>query len=114
MVLVRYIERSAVVSFCPSAPYLLAGSAASAIDLNFSTASVLEVHNKPSAKLNKPIQVFKVNFDSPPPELPPASNPLVVGERFHSCTWGKTGIDTRQHPVSFFILSLIRHFKSNF
>lgn len=46
---VRSIDRSAVVTFCPIAPYYLAGSAASAIDLNFSTDSVLEVLSKSEA-----------------------------------------------------------------
>eukprot|EP00210_Caulerpa_lentillifera_P002066 g1981.t1 len=82
---VRSIDRSAVVTFSPIAPYYLAGSAASAIDLNFSTASVLEV--------------FKVDFTTPPPTLPIAGAPITIGERFHSVSWGKTGAETKLHPL---------------
>ncbi len=39
----KLIERSATVGFCPTAPLLAAGTVAGAIDMSFSTNSVLEV-----------------------------------------------------------------------
>lgn len=40
---IKRIDRSATFSFCSNAPFLATGSVAGAIDLNFSTNSVLEV-----------------------------------------------------------------------
>jgi len=40
---IKEIERSAMFTFCPSAPFMAAGSVAGAIDLSFSTSSQLEV-----------------------------------------------------------------------
>ena len=40
---VKHADRSAAFTFCPSGPFLAAGSVAGAIDLSFSTASQLEV-----------------------------------------------------------------------
>ena len=39
----KQIERSATVGVCPTAPLLAAGTVAGAIDMSFSTNSVLEV-----------------------------------------------------------------------
>lgn len=39
---IKKADRSATLSFCPSGPYLAAGSVAGAIDLSFSSASTLE------------------------------------------------------------------------
>ena len=41
--LLKQADRSATLSFCPTGPFLAAGSVAGAIDLSFSTSSVLEV-----------------------------------------------------------------------
>jgi protein transport protein SEC31 len=43
----KQIERSATVGFCPGAPLLAAGTVAGAIDMSFSTNSVLEVRSAP-------------------------------------------------------------------
>jgi protein transport protein SEC31 len=43
MASIKSIDRSATLSFCQNAPFLAAGSVAGAIDLSFSTSSVLEV-----------------------------------------------------------------------
>lgn len=43
MTLIKKADRSATLSFCPSGPFLAAGSVAGAIDLSFSSSSVLEV-----------------------------------------------------------------------
>jgi len=43
VVSIKEIERSAMFTFCPSGPFLAAGSVAGAIDLSFSTSSQLEV-----------------------------------------------------------------------
>lgn len=40
---VKEIDRSAMFTFSPSAPFVAAGSVAGAIDLSFSTSSQLEV-----------------------------------------------------------------------
>lgn len=46
-------ERSATLSFCQNAPFLAAGSVAGAIDLSFSTSSVLEVTVGPRSRCNQ-------------------------------------------------------------
>jgi protein transport protein SEC31 len=43
MVYIKQLERSACVTFAPNAPMLACGTAAGAIDLSFSSNSVLEV-----------------------------------------------------------------------
>ena len=46
MAMLKRADRSATLSFCPSGPFLAAGSVAGAIDLSFSTSSVLEVRQR--------------------------------------------------------------------
>ena len=43
MPVLKSVDRSATVAFCPVAPLLAAGTVAGAIDMSFSTSSVLEV-----------------------------------------------------------------------
>ena len=39
----KSVDRAASLSFCQSAPYLAAGTAAGGIDVSFNSSSVLEV-----------------------------------------------------------------------
>jgi protein transport protein SEC31 len=44
---IKGVDRSATLAFCPTAPFLAAGSVAGAIDLSFSTSSALEASAPP-------------------------------------------------------------------
>lgn len=72
MACIKQIERSATVAFCPSANLLAAGTVAGAIDMSFSTNSVLEV--------------FGLDFStgSAPPVL---VGSVPVPERFNRIAW---------------------------
>ncbi|CAD7701117.1 unnamed protein product [Ostreobium quekettii] len=81
----RRVDRSAAVGFCPVGPYLAAGSAASAVDMNFSASSVLEI--------------FKLDFSSSDVQMEPAGPAVPASERFHRISWGTTGIESKAYPL---------------
>jgi protein transport protein SEC31 len=114
---IKRAGRSATVSFCGNAPFLAAGSVAGAIDLNFSTTSVLEVRALSWAILDgrspsiifsccRPgttwrfLQVFSLELSSPDHELQLAGAAVQAPERFSRLCWGPAGPDPRIHPVS--------------
>ncbi|KAF6262154.1 hypothetical protein COO60DRAFT_1470516 [Scenedesmus sp. NREL 46B-D3] len=80
-----HIDRSATVGWCPvQGPSLLAcGTVAGAIDMSFSTSSVLEI--------------FKVDFASSDAS-PALAGHVQVPERFHRLAWGNTPSDATQLP----------------
>lgn len=73
---IKSIERSAMFTFCPSAPFLAAGSVAGAIDLSFSTSSQLEI--------------FSLDYASPARLLQPVGLPVQAPERFSKLSWVDT------------------------
>ncbi|KDD72951.1 hypothetical protein H632_c2699p0, partial [Helicosporidium sp. ATCC 50920] len=73
MAAVKRIDRSATIAFSPVGPFLAAGSVAGAIDLSFSTSSVLEI--------------FDLDLASSNGELRLAGAPVQAPERFSRLTW---------------------------
>ncbi|KAG2498995.1 hypothetical protein HYH03_003181 [Edaphochlamys debaryana] len=71
---IKQIERSAIGAFCPHAPFLAAGTVAGAIDISFSTSSVLEV--------------FPLDFASGSEALVPCGS-IAAPERFNRLAWGQ-------------------------
>ncbi|KAF8071322.1 SEC31B [Scenedesmus sp. PABB004] len=67
------IDRSATVAFAPGGPFLAAGTVAGAIDMSFSTSSVLEV--------------FGLDFAASDAG-PSLAGSVPVQERFHRLAWG--------------------------
>eukprot|EP00211_Chloroparvula_japonica_P000131 CAMPEP_0119125334 /NCGR_PEP_ID=MMETSP1310-20130426/4646_1 /TAXON_ID=464262 /ORGANISM="Genus nov. species nov., Strain RCC2339" /LENGTH=1095 /DNA_ID=CAMNT_0007115393 /DNA_START=21 /DNA_END=3304 /DNA_ORIENTATION=+ len=57
---------------------------AGAIDMSFSTSACLEL--------------FRMDFADPSPELLPLGGPVPASERFHRVAWGTTGVDSGAHP----------------
>ncbi|EFJ51095.1 hypothetical protein VOLCADRAFT_120559 [Volvox carteri f. nagariensis] len=70
----KQIDRSATGAFCPHAPYLAAGTVAGAIDISFSTSSVLEI--------------FPLDFSSTSDYLSPCGS-IAAPERFNRFAWGQ-------------------------
>lgn len=73
---IKSIERSAMFTFSPSAPFLAAGSVAGAIDLSFSTSSQLEI--------------FSLDYASPARLLQPVGPAIQAPERFSKLSWVDT------------------------
>ena len=73
---IKSIERSAMFTFCPSAPFLAAGSVAGAIDLSFSTSSQLEI--------------FSLDYAAPGRQLQPVGQAIQAPERFSKLSWVDT------------------------
>lgn len=80
---IKSIERSAMFTFCPSAPFLAAGSVAGAIDLSFSTSSQLEI--------------FSLDYASPARLLQPVGLPVQAPERFSKLSWVDTSGSELSH-----------------
>ncbi|PNH06272.1 Protein transport protein Sec31A [Tetrabaena socialis] len=74
MPFVKQIDRSATAAFCPHAPFLAAGTVAGAIDISFSTSSVLEL--------------FSLDFASNAESLTPCGT-VAAPERFNRLAWGQ-------------------------
>ncbi|GFR43886.1 hypothetical protein Agub_g5015 [Astrephomene gubernaculifera] len=70
----RQIDRSATGAFCPHAPFLAAGTVAGAIDISFSTSSVLEI--------------FPLDFASSSEYLVSCGS-VAAPERFNRLAWGQ-------------------------
>eukprot|EP00878_Enallax_costatus_P037555 GHUV01042428.1.p1 GENE.GHUV01042428.1~~GHUV01042428.1.p1 ORF type:complete len:228 (+),score=42.22 GHUV01042428.1:178-861(+) len=84
MAMLKQLDRSATVAFCPLSPSLMAaGTVAGAIDMSFSTNSVLEV--------------FTLDFASGD-VAPPLSGSVSVPERFCRIAWGNKPSDSSNLP----------------
>lgn len=104
MTVLKQVERSATVAFCPHANLLAMGTVAGAIDMSFSTSSVLEVcdlfwlclgtaaaaaRQARTCDLMSPrsLQVYRVDFASSAPALQPTGS-AQAPERFNRLAWG--------------------------
>ena len=101
MTVLKQVERSATVAFCPHANLLAMGTVAGAIDMSFSTSSVLEVcyllwllgtaagARQATCVLMSPrsLQVYRVDFASSAPALQPTGS-AQAPERFNRLAWG--------------------------
>ncbi|WPT11630.1 Protein transport protein SEC31-like protein B [Picochlorum sp. SENEW3] len=74
---VKEIDRSAMFTFAPTAPFMAAGSVAGAIDLSFSTSSQLEI--------------FSLDYSSPGKGLVRVGEAVQAPERFARLSWAATG-----------------------
>ncbi|GLC43098.1 hypothetical protein PLESTF_001202800 [Pleodorina starrii] len=70
----KQVDRSATAAFCPHGPYLAAGTVAGAIDISFSTSSVLEI--------------FPLDFSNGTDYLTPCGS-VAAPERFNRLAWGQ-------------------------
>ncbi|GIL46865.1 hypothetical protein Vafri_3734 [Volvox africanus] len=70
----KQLDRSATGAFCPHASYLAAGTVAGAIDVSFSTSSVLEI--------------FPLDFSTSSDYLSPCGS-VAAPERFNRLAWGQ-------------------------
>eukprot|EP00201_Polytomella_parva_P000598 CAMPEP_0175077168 /NCGR_PEP_ID=MMETSP0052_2-20121109/23216_1 /TAXON_ID=51329 ORGANISM="Polytomella parva, Strain SAG 63-3" /NCGR_SAMPLE_ID=MMETSP0052_2 /ASSEMBLY_ACC=CAM_ASM_000194 /LENGTH=971 /DNA_ID=CAMNT_0016346555 /DNA_START=120 /DNA_END=3032 /DNA_ORIENTATION=+ len=84
MPILKEIERSATVAFCPQSSLLAAGTVAGAIDISFSTSSILEV--------------FALDY-SAGPEVPLVSGSVTAPERFNRLAWSNKLSDTYQSGI---------------
>ena len=83
----KQVERASTVAFCPAAGRLLlaAGTVAGAIDMSFSTSSVLEI--------------FSLDLASGEP-APVLVGSVAVPERFNRLAWGVAPSEATRLPVS--------------
>ncbi|KAL4435628.1 hypothetical protein ABPG77_002591 [Micractinium sp. CCAP 211/92] len=84
MTVLKQAQRSATLSFCPSGPFLAAGSVAGAIDLSFTSTSQLEI--------------FQLDFSDGSSDLKLAGAAVAAPERFSRLCWGPPGVDTKSYP----------------
>ena len=136
MASLKEAQRSAALTFSPTAPYLAAGTVAGAIDTSFSTSSTLEVG--PATQLLSytlpdqcthpqhlcsiyhldctPVQVFKLDFSSNSHDLQVAGQPVNCPEPFHRLSWNAFSHSTPEHekyPVRAAWLGLrLKHLQS--
>ena len=111
MTYLKQIDRSAAVGFCPVAPLLAAGTVSGAIDMSFSTNSVLEVCaftfsiiccfsvRLPRCKHPFFVKVFVLDFASSD-TTPPVGGSIAVPERFTRLAWGLKPSEALPYTVS--------------
>ncbi|PRW34057.1 transport SEC31-like protein B isoform A [Chlorella sorokiniana] len=82
--MLKTAERSATLSFCPSGPFLAAGSVSGAISLSFDSSSTLEI--------------FRLDFASPDHDLKLAGGAVQAPERFARLCWGPPTPGSKDYP----------------
>ncbi len=126
--MLKTAERSATLSFCPSGPFLAAGSVSGAISLSFDSSSTLEVGRRGSSscgerpaqcdrlrgwrRREQPLtalqprslaperpQIFRLDFASPDHDLKLAGGAVQAPERFARLCWGPPTPGSKDYPV---------------